>query len=99
MASINGQDWEPFAGRNPTSGGSSDTETKEPMIMPTGPSSPVAVTRVTPVGYRPNTFRYRSPLIVSPMLPPSSRALFSATDRSRLAGSAQAAPSETVVPL
>ena len=39
------------AGRKATSGGSSETLVNEPTTMPSGvPSSPIAVTTVTPVG-------------------------------------------------
>ena len=47
-------------GKNPTSGGSSDTEVNEPMVNPTGSSSTIAVTTVTPVGKCPSTRRYFS---------------------------------------
>src|SRR3546814_11283234 len=40
-----------------TSGGSSDTEAKEPTAMPTGPSPSSAVMTVTPVGKWPRTWR------------------------------------------
>ena len=53
-----GQRSESIIGRNPTSGGSSDTEVNEPMVNPTGvPSAVVAVTTVTPVGKWPSTWR------------------------------------------
>src|SRR6185436_20570262 len=45
-------------GRNPTSGGSSDTEVNEPIVKPTGSPSTIAVTTVTPVGKWPSTRRY-----------------------------------------
>ena len=45
-------------GRNPTSGGSSDTDVNEPMVNPTGSPSTIAVTTVTPVGKWPRTRRY-----------------------------------------
>ena len=45
-------------GKNPTSGGSSDTEVNEPMVNPTGSPSTIAVTTVTPVGKWPSTRRY-----------------------------------------
>ena len=39
------------AGRNATRGGSNETLVNEPTTMPSGwPSSPIAVTTVTPVG-------------------------------------------------
>ena len=42
---------EDLVGRKATSGGSSDTEVKEPITMPTGsPAGSVAVTTTTPVG-------------------------------------------------
>ena len=44
-------------GMNMTSGGSSDTDPKEPMASPAGPSGPAAVTTVTPVGNCPSTWR------------------------------------------
>ena len=45
-------------GRNPTSGGSSDTDVNDPMVNPTGvPSAEQAVTTVTPVGKWPSTWR------------------------------------------
>ena len=47
-------------GRNPTSGGSSDTDVNEPMVNPTGSPSTIAVTTVTPVGKWPSTRRYFS---------------------------------------
>jgi hypothetical protein len=38
-------------GKNPTSGGSSETETNEPMVMPNGsPTELRPVTTTTPVG-------------------------------------------------
>src|SRR5690348_13271811 len=44
-------------GRNPTKGGSSDTDVNEPIVKPAGwsPSSPVTI--VTPVGKCPSTVR------------------------------------------
>ena len=43
-------------GRNPTSGGSSETDVNEPIVKPTGvPSALVAVMMVTPVGKWPST--------------------------------------------
>src|ERR1700741_1144512 len=45
-------------GKNPTSGGSSDTEVNEPTVNPTGWPSTIAVTTVTPVGKWPSTRRY-----------------------------------------
>src|SRR5829696_8988350 len=41
----------------PTRGGSSETEKKEPTARPAGPSPPMAVTTVTPVGKWPRTVR------------------------------------------
>jgi hypothetical protein len=37
-------------GKNPTRGGSSDTEVNEPIVKPTGWPSTMAVTTVTPLG-------------------------------------------------
>ena len=48
---------EVFCGRKPTSGGSSETETNEPIVNPTGPSDPAAVITVTPVAKWPSTVR------------------------------------------
>ena len=45
-------------GKKPTNGGSSDTDVNEPMVNPTGSSSTIAVTTVTPVGKWPSTRRY-----------------------------------------
>src|SRR3954451_14031612 len=43
-------------GRKPTAGGSSDTDVKDPIVMPKGcPSSARPVTIVTPVGKCPST--------------------------------------------
>jgi hypothetical protein len=42
-------------GRNPTAGGSSDTEVNDPIVMPQGCSSAMPVTMVTPVGKCPST--------------------------------------------
>src|SRR4051794_1082151 len=57
-ASMRGQLDEVFPGRNATSGGSSDTEGKDPMAKPAGcRSSPTAVTTTTPVGKWPSTWR------------------------------------------
>ena len=48
---IRAQEPESFVGRNATSGGSSETEVKEPTTIPAGrPSSAIAVTTATPVG-------------------------------------------------
>src|SRR5580693_315681 len=48
------------SGMNPTSGGSRETEVKDPMVMPTAsPSGWIAVTTHTPVGYCPRTWRNR----------------------------------------
>jgi hypothetical protein len=49
-AAIRGQLTEVFAGRMAISGGSSDTDVKEPIAIPTGVSSSIAVTMTTPVG-------------------------------------------------
>ena len=46
-----------FAGQNSTSGGSSDSDANEPMAMPTGTPSSMAVITVTPVGKCPSTWR------------------------------------------
>lgn len=43
--------------KNPTSGGSSEIDAKEPMATPTGPVGAWAVTTVTPVGKLPSTRR------------------------------------------
>ncbi len=42
-----------------------ETETKDPITMPIGPSEEGEVTRVTPVGYLPSTFLYSFPSIIS----------------------------------
>jgi hypothetical protein len=43
---------EPLSGKNPTSGGSSDTDVNEPTTIPAGPEPfAAAVTTQTPVGY------------------------------------------------
>ena len=47
-------------GKNPTNGGSSETDVNEPMVNPTGSPSTIAVTTVTPVGKWPSTRRYFS---------------------------------------
>ena len=47
------------ATQKPTSGGSSETEKKLPMARPSGRSSTVDDTTVTPVGKWPSTWRYR----------------------------------------
>jgi hypothetical protein len=57
VASMRGQLVDPLPGRNPTSGGSSDTDVKDPMATPTGPSSPDPLMITTPVGYVPSVFR------------------------------------------
>src|SRR5688572_9562533 len=44
-------------GRNPTIGGSSDTEVNEPIVNPAGRSPLMPVTIVTPVGKCPRTVR------------------------------------------
>jgi len=50
-SAIEGHERDDLPGRNPTSGGSSDTDTKEPMVMPCGlPERSRPVTTVTPVG-------------------------------------------------
>ena len=48
---------DPSCGRNPTSGGSSETEVKEPIVKPTGASPFIPVTTVTPVGKWPKIVR------------------------------------------
>src|SRR6056297_550733 len=49
---------EPTCGRNPTIGGSSDTEVNEPMVNPCGvPFESIPATTVTPVGKCPMTVR------------------------------------------
>ena len=58
VASILGQDEEPLSAKNPTSGGSSDTELNDPTASPTGPDSAAAVMTVTPVVKWPSTWRY-----------------------------------------
>src|SRR5215211_7287771 len=55
--SMLGQEEDVLAGRNATSGGSSDTDVNEPMAKPTGLPSSMAVTTVTPVGNAPSTLR------------------------------------------
>uniref|UniRef100_A0A6J7M4E7 Unannotated protein n=1 Tax=freshwater metagenome TaxID=449393 RepID=A0A6J7M4E7_9ZZZZ len=53
---MSGQLRELMAGRNPTSGGSSETEQNEPMVSPPGsPEADRPVTIVTPVGKCPRT--------------------------------------------
>jgi hypothetical protein len=49
-ARIAGHEREASAGRNPTSGGSSETDVNDPMDRPTGPAGVSALTTVTPVG-------------------------------------------------
>jgi hypothetical protein len=49
-------DWEPA--QNRICGGSSDNEANDPMAMPTGAPSCIAVMTVTPVGKCPRTWRY-----------------------------------------
>ena len=56
-ADIAAQDDEFVVGRNPTIGGSSDTEVNDPMVNPTGVSPSMPVTTVTPVGKWPRTLR------------------------------------------
>lgn len=52
------QEFDEVPGRNPTSGGSSDTETKDPIVMPNGlPSELNPVTTTTEVGACPRTAR------------------------------------------
>ena len=54
--SIFGQLVEPLSGKNPTSGGSRETEVNDPTTKPARrPSAWVAVTTQTPVGYCPRT--------------------------------------------
>ena len=50
VASIFGQLVEPFPGRNPMRGGSSDTDVNEPIATPTGPSGVAPAMITTPVG-------------------------------------------------
>src|SRR5690349_2708294 len=53
-----GQLDEDLSGMNATSGGSSDTEVKDPTAMPAGlPSASIPVTTATPVGKCPSTVR------------------------------------------
>ncbi len=52
-------------GKKPTKGGLMETETKDPITIPRGPSGEGEVTRVTPVGYLPSTFLYSLPSIIS----------------------------------
>src|SRR5688572_20446093 len=60
LRSMTGQVFEVVMTQKPTSGGSSDTEKKEPAAMPTGrPSSSVA-TMLTPVGKDPRIWRNRA---------------------------------------
>src|SRR3546814_2068281 len=56
-ASMRGHVLELRPAKKATSGGSSDTEAKEPTAMPTGPSPSSAVMTVTPVGKWPRTWR------------------------------------------
>src|SRR3954452_25137493 len=44
--------------QNSTCGGSSESEANDPMAMPTGTPSLMAVITVTPVGKCPSTWRY-----------------------------------------
>jgi hypothetical protein len=61
---ILGQLVELRSGRKATSGGSSDTEVKEPTAMPAGaPSGGEAVMTHTPVGYCPSTWRNQRELV------------------------------------
>src|SRR5579863_4532322 len=60
LSRIDGHVVELFAGQNSTSGGSSETEVTEFADIATGPSGPLAVTTVTPVGRCPRTLRKRS---------------------------------------
>jgi hypothetical protein len=59
--SMRGQLDDDLPGQKPTSGGSSDTEKKDPTARPTGcsPSAWAAMT-VTPVGKWPRTWRNRA---------------------------------------
>lgn len=43
--------------KNPIKGGASDTDVKDPTVIPTGRASSNAVTTTTPVGYDPKTRR------------------------------------------
>src|SRR3546814_12479923 len=56
-ASMRGHVLELRPAKKATSGGSSDTEAKEPTAMPTGPSPSSAGMTVTPVGKWPRTRR------------------------------------------
>ena len=57
VARIAGQLVEVSAGLTAISGGSSETDMKEPIASPAGPSSPWPVTTLTPVGRCPMTLR------------------------------------------
>src|SRR3954452_14009755 len=46
-----------FCGKNPTSGGSSETDVNDPMVKPAGMSPAIPVIIVTPVGKCPSTLR------------------------------------------
>src|SRR3954470_1158074 len=54
---IAGHDDDDFPMQKPTSGGSSDTEKKEPIAVPLGPLSPPDAMITTPVGKWPSTCR------------------------------------------
>ncbi len=56
-ADIAAHDDEFVVGKNPTIGGSSDTEVNDPIVNPTGVSPSMPVTTVTPVGKCPRTLR------------------------------------------
>src|SRR5581483_4899092 len=60
LRSMTGQVFEVVMTQKPTSGGSSDTEKKEPAAMPTGRPSSNDVTMVTPVGKLPRIWRNRA---------------------------------------
>lgn len=55
---IDFHEFEDVPGKNPTSGGSSDTDTKDPIVIPNGlPSELHPVTTTTDVGACPRTAR------------------------------------------
>ena len=58
VAAISAHECEFTPGRKPTSAGSSETDTNEPIVMPRGvPSVPKPVTTTTDVGTWPSTWR------------------------------------------
>src|SRR5689334_18949447 len=57
VGAIFGHDDDPLSAKKATSGGSRDTEAKDPTASPTGPSSVAPVITVTPVVKWPRTWR------------------------------------------